>query len=1431
MKLYNRYVYVWLLLWTLVCQQVGAVVEIRSVQYTTNNGLANNSVRCAYQDSKGFIWFGTLNGLSRYDGNSFRNYYPQPGDSLSLVDHRIFSIEEDPNGFLWIQMIPEQVSCYDLRHDRFVDFTGCGDYRERFRGWTRASNGDIWLWNKKSGCRRVRYQNGKFSSYILSEENGRTPSNHVNYIYEDYMNRVWIGNHMGVSLFAGGRADLAFEGTGALAACSFGKKVVFVFKSGVIAVKEEGAPLCEAVNLSTTSLVEIGGWLQLGNDLLVFTSRGTYQLDTMTMTIAPCQLLNIIGGHVNVDNRGNYWIYNSTGKVWYLNRTTRKVKEFLLTPAEQLKHVDQERYCVVHDSHDIIWISTYSNGLFAYDLLADQLYHYTADAPNGGHIHSNYLLGVIEDRSHDIWVCSEFAGLSQLEVQSQKSIRIYPENNADSDRSNFVRLINRMPNGDIFVGTRSGGLYAYDSRMNKKGQNRYFETNIYAMVEDVDGVRWLGSRSAGLLIGDTWYRHQKDSLSLSDDQIFCMYRDRKNRMWVGTFGGGLNLVQKCDDGYAFSYFLQKSYAQSQIRTIAEDPDGWLWVGTSDGVYLFQPDSLIANPDNYLELNTRNGKLLNNEVRCLTLDRKGRMWVGTAGGGMAMFQLSGNEKDLTGQQFTSEDGLVNNGIMSIVEDRYGKMWIATEYGISRFNPDNGSFQNFLFASHGRGNVYSENSSCICDDGRIMFGSNSGLLVFDPDDLQNETDNGNQRIVFTNMKVNGVDLRPGTADSPLNLSIAYTDDVRLSYDQNSITVDFSIFEYSIDKNTRYMYMLEGYDDKWSVPSTLNFASYKNLPPGTYTLHVKARNGTGEWCPQESALHIVVAPPFWKSTPAYLLYLLLSLLIAYVLFRLVRNFNQLRNRIAVEKQLTEYKLVFFTNISHEFRTPLTLIQGALEHIESNGNMSKEMVNSVRVMEKSTQRMLRLINQLLEFRKMQHNKLSLSLEEVDVVSFLRDIYLNFKDIAESKGMDFSFTSSVDTHRMFIDKGNVDKVVYNLLSNAFKYTPSQGKISFDVEVDKKEYRLTIRIADNGVGIPKEKQGQLFKRFMQSSFSGNSMGIGLHLSHELVNVHKGKLSFAENEGGGSVFIVTLPLNADVYAPGDFLVMSRLLKSGEGEEPDDRKDLSALQLDEALTANEKPLNNRKILIIEDDNDIRRFLAEELGRYFEVDTAADGTTGLEKAQSYDADLIICDVMMPGMNGFEVVRKLKDDFNTSHIPVILLTALDSSDKRLQGIESGADAYVTKPFSPKYLITYVYKLIEQRDKLREKFSNDPTLQRIPLSTSEKDQRFADELLALVEQNISNPDLSIDFIVEAMGMKRTAFFRKVRGVTGYAPKEYVRLIRLKKAAALLDEGRHNVSEVSYMVGLSDPFYFSKVFKQQFGMSPSAYQQRGNANATEPSAE
>lgn len=1394
---------------------LSASVEVRSTHMTTGDGVANNSIRHIFQDSKGFIWMATLNGLSRYDGRSFVTFRPTGGDKLSLADHRVRTLEEDKNGFLWISTSAQLYSCYDLKKDCFVDFTGCGEYGQYYDRRMTTKNGDVWLWQEGNGCRKIVYKDGVFNSLAFKMEKQNLPSNRVTYVFEDEQGSIWIGSREGVARLKGDKVVMVERNHDAFTALSYGGELFFVTTNGTISANKQSEHNRIVARLPKSgSGMIVSGTLRLGDDWVIFTSQGGYVFHMPTKQVTCVPELDIQNGQVQVDNHGDFWIHNRTGKVWYINANTRTIKNFQLIPTEKVNYIDEERYHIVHDSRDIIWISTYGNGLFAYDIATEQLQQFNSNINGFSHITSNFLQYVMEDRTGGIWVSSEYTGISHLSVLNEGAMRLFPEDESLSDRSNTVRMITRLQNNEIKIGTRRGGVYTYDSHLNPNGKKQHFQSNIYSIAEGADGSLWMGSRGSGLSIDGKWYTyHSEDSSSIGNDNIFTLYRDKKDRMWVGTFGGGLSLAVKGRDGYTFKRFLDKTYSQRQIRVILEDKNGWMWVGTSDGVCVFKPEALLANPNDYLVYNYHSGKLRSNEIKCISQDSKGRIWVGTSGVGFSMCTPKGDYKNLSFKHYDVNDGLVNNMVQSIIEDKAGKLWIATEYGISRFDSELHTFENFFFSAYALGNVYSENSGCVSEEGKLLFGSNYGLVVISPEKIINNSA-ATLPIAFTNLRVNGIAMRPGDVDSPLDCSLVYADQLELKYFQNSFVIDFSTFDYSGASGTKYTYKLDNYDKDWSLPSSLNFAAYKNLAPGTYTLRVKACNGSGIWGDKEAVLNIVVAPPFWKTTWAFLLYAILMGVALYFSYRLMRDINTLRNRVQVEKQLTEYKLVFFTNISHEFRTPLTLIQGALEKMQRGGKVSKEMAYSLKIMDKSTQRMLRLINQLLEFRKMQNNKLALSLEETDVMAFLHEIFLSFDDAAESKNMDFQFLPSVASYKMFIDKGNLDKVTYNLLSNAFKYTPSGGKVTFSVTTDDTKQQLVISVADTGVGIPNEKRAELFKRFMQSSFSGSSVGVGLHLTHELVNVHKGTIAYHENEGGGSVFTVCLPTNPTVYEDKDFLIPHNVLLE---EEEKHRKDILVEESWEGVSLSAAPLNKRKVLIIEDDNDVREFLKEEVGQYFEVIAEADGPSGLERATTYDADLIICDVLMPGMTGFEVTHKLKNNFDTSHIPIILLTAMSSAESHLEGVESGADAYITKPFSPKLLLARAFKLIEQREKLREKFSNDPNMMRPAICTSDKDKEFADKLHLLMEQQLTNPQFTVDEFASMMGLGRTVFYRKVRGVTGYSPNEYIRIIRMKKAAALLLENRFTVAEVSYKVGINDPFYFSKCFKQQFGVAPSVY--------------
>ena len=1401
---------------------VHASVEIRSNKLTTGDGLANNSIRYMFQDSKGFMWMGTVNGLSYYDGNSFVSIYPDPNLPVSLADPRIRNMEEDSNGFLWIATLSSLYSCYDLKHGRFVDFTGCGEYKQSYSKKIIASDQSVWLWDNNNGCRRVVYQDGQFSSQAYKKESGNLSSDEVLFVYEsnDSPGHVWIGTRQGLWKYHEGKLE---------AMDTQGESWEHIFSYDQYTCIITGKKEIYRHSLSNNrlekiaSLTELGdtgvitGSLRLQHQWVMFTATGSYILDPVTGKLRRFSRLNIKNGNVTRDNKGNAWVHNYTGNVWYVNTSTGDIKPFQFLSSEHLGYIDVERYSIIHDSRDIIWITTYGNGLFAYDLNTGGLQHFTFEVSHSSHINSNYLQYIIEDRSGGIWVSSEFSGLSHLEILNKGTLRIYPNGEHASDRSNTIRMLLRGKNGNVFMANRMGTLYEYDAGLKNILRKEKFTHNVYSMCEDNEGQLWLGMRGIGLRVGpDQWYRHNsKDPGSLSNDNVYLIYRDRKGRMWIGTFGGGLNLAVKTGNGYQFKHFFQDSYGEKRVRVIQEDRNGMMWVGTNNGIYIFHPDSLIHAPKNYILYNHVNETFPSNEIRCLVNDHEGNMWIGTTGTGFAICNPGDDYQHLTFDCYSMKDGLPNGVIQSIVEDQDHKMWIATEYGISRFTPATKQIENYYFSSHTLGNVYSENTACINTDGRLLFGTNYGLVALDTHKVENMEKPVS--TVFTGLHINGTHMLPGMEDSPLDEAMSYTRELKLKHYQNSFVIAFSTFNF-LSGASKYSYRMPPYDSEWSIPSAQNLATYRNLPPGKYQLQVKACNVAGMWG-KESTLEIVIAPPFWQTTWAYLIYLVLIGIAGYFSFHIIRNFNRLRNRIAIEKQLTEYKLEFFTNISHEFRTPLTLIQGALNKLVNIENPPKEMQRPLRTMDKSTRRMLRLINQLLEFRKMQKSKLALSLEETDVIAFLYEIFLSFKDTSESKHMDFSFEPSQPSYKMYIDKGNLDKVTYNLLSNAFKYTPSNGKIIFKVDILEDKQQLRIQVIDNGIGIPKEKRSELFKRFMQSSFSHSSVGVGLHLTHELVNVHKGSISYEDNEGGGSVFTVILPTNSEIYQEKDFLVPNQLLIEEE-EQQHAKEFIREEKPEDTFQPPVDPLNKRKVLIIEDDTDIREFLKEEVGVYFEVEVAADGTSGFEKASTYDADLIICDVLMPGMSGFEVTRKLKNEFTTSHIPIILLTALDIEEKYQEGIESGADAYITKPFNVSLLLARIFKLIELRDKLRQKYSNEPGLAHSIICTNDKDQKFSAKLNEVLNEHMTDTEFSVNDFAGIMGLGRTVFYKKVRGVTGYSPYEYLRVMRLKKAAEMLLTEDLTIAEVAYSVGINDPFYFSKCFKNQFGVSPSAYRKK-----------
>lgn len=1349
-------------------------IEVKAKRVTIQEGLPSNVVSDMQQDQKGFLWFSTYNGLARYDGNVVTTYLDNDSTGVSaLIGRTKKALEDVTYKKLWVYSSSERLACLNMVDGKEEKY--CQEVEKlHFTKWKLVCDGMFWLWGAKDGAMLVDYRRGSFLTRRFAQ--AEIGSSQVPLIDSLDKDNVVLCTMDKVFLYSEGRLSCIAKGMRMSRTRPFHHKMLMVSEKGDVYVLRQG----KLQRFSHVAYVDgevATGDLLLGNRWILFTNRRSFSIDVRTGKVVECEGEWLIpNGRVLTDNKGRKWIYNKTGVLRLVRQD--KLVPLILFPQQTTNYIDHERFHIVEDNHGLIWISTYGKGLFVFNQNLTQSQHFVADKLGESPIASNYLLGIIADRHDGVWVSSEYGGVSHIQVMDKGVERIYPNGEGNMDFSNVVRMVKKMNDGTVMVGTREGSLYHYSADMSQVLGKSHFDSNVYGIVQMPNGETWIGTRGKGV--------YGAKGLDFKDRNVFCMASDAKHRMWIGTFGKGLSLVMPRKDGYEVKTFFADSVGLNEVRCMVIDKHGVLWCGTSGGLIRIPVDEFVKDASRY------NAYVRDYEIRDVIVDRQGRLWLSASGDGLVQVEPGDGETEPKFHVFNTSNGLVNNLVQSVVDTPDGNLWISTQQGVTAWNARKKSFENYMFSRNPMGNVYNENSAVCLDDGRVVLGGNYGLTIIQPSRLSHVS--GLTDVVFT--------------------SYPYSDEITLTYEQRSPNIHFSTLDYSDVRNVKYTYRLEGFDQAWSKPSSTPWAAYQKLPAGKYLLHVKACTSDGTWG-KESTLVIRIKPPFYLTSWAIMIYVLLVLGVIILVVKFVHDKNVLRNRIRLEQELTRYKLVFFTNIAHEFRTPLTLMQGSLEkekRIMKANRWQTELEKTIRVMDKSVQRMLRLIDQLLEFRKMQAGKLKLSLQETDAVMFVKGICRMFDDAAESKEIAYRFESSEPSRAMFLDQQMIDKVVFNLLSNAFKYTPAKGTISVSLSFTDV---MTIRVADTGVGIPQEKRTQLFSRFMQSSYTGESFGIGLHLTHELVRTHHGEITYQENEGGGSVFVVTIPLQKDCYEASDFLIKdSPILKADLAKQRDGQEEKTT---DAVPSAPSAPLNRRTILLIEDDNDVREFLLSELESCFDLKVASDGKAGIAMAKELDVDLIVSDVMMPGMNGFELTKRLKNSFETSHIPIILLTALSTDENVLEGTESGADAYITKPFSPQLLMARILQLLNQREILRQKFGKEPQEIRSAMLSNEQDSLFVKRLDSIVYSRLGEQDLSVDKVAGLLHLGRTIFYKKVRGTTGYTPNEYIRVIRLRKAAELLKEGEKNVSEVAYAVGFDNPYYFSKCFKEQFGMPPSQY--------------
>jgi signal transduction histidine kinase/ligand-binding sensor domain-containing protein/DNA-binding response OmpR family regulator len=1394
---------------------------------TVKDGLSQNTVKCMAQDSRGFMWLGTLNGLNRYDGNEFMVLVPKYGNAVSLSDNRIRTIQEDKSGYIWLQTNINNVSCYNTQSEHFVDYH---PFSTNHKEITFSKNGDVWLWGNTSGCLQIIHKKNKLEANYFGKE--LLGSMAVNFLFESSDSSIWIGTKNKLLRFRNNVLKAIAEDDNYYSAVESENAIcIFTLGNKILLFDKKSLSLKKNIQfLPANKPFKIHNMAPLSSNIILITSETeTYTLNTKSLKTdhaAPYfQNKAIKNAYITYDNLGNLWIYNKSGSIWQFNNTRTTFAEIPLIPPSILSFIDLERYSIYHDSRDIIWITTYGNGLFAINRKTGKTMHLTHEKDQATGLPTNFLLSIAEDNSGEIWVGTEYAGISKISLILNKNKIFYPEGEDTKQGDKTIRLIYEDQKENIWLGTKNGNLYVYDNCFNKLIKHDIYGGMPYALAEDTAGNKWVGTKGKGLLIFkqgeyNTFQVFKIPSMTnslQSNNSLYAICKDSKGRMWLATFGDGLFLAQRDHNKLTFKGFPEISRVQSRMRTIIQDKNGLIWIGGNNGVVTFNPDELIKDGSQFINFrfDSKNSRSLNNnEVKVIFEDSRGMIWMGTSGGGLNLVMKDENIRDSWFKHFTSEEGLINNIVQAIQEDDEGNLWISTENGISKFNFVTARFENYNFSDNWEANLFCESASCKRKNGDILFGSYNGMYTMKPGNMTSPV--FSPPVVLTRIKINGNDVFPGDKDSPLTEATYTTRKIRLRYDQNSFNIQFALLNFRNPAANSFTYILEGYEKTWNPITRHNFAAYRNIPSGTYTFKVKGCNSLGVWNNNETTLDITVVPPAWRSPLALFVYFILLSAGGFIATKTIMKINNLNTTVKIEQQLTEFKLRFFTNISHEFRIPLTIIQGTIENLIAEKNLPVKAVKQIRFLEKSSLRLLRLINQLLEFRQIQNSKMELTLEDTDVISFFKDIFDSFNELATKKKIAYKFHSTHKSHNILIDRNKMDKVIYNLLSNAFKFTPKNGKIDFAITIDQQKKQLKLSVSDSGIGIPKDKQAFLFVRFKQINPSSTGTGIGLHLASELVKVHRGTISYTESAYKGANFVVTIPLSYEAYK------VTEPISTHEQKHKIANFEIPISQEKDILAQIEpQTYKNCKLLIIEDDLEICNFLNDQLSTYFKVSVAHDGVPGLKKAVEEQPDLIICDVMMPEMNGFEVTQRLKSEFNTCHIPVIMLTAYASLDHQVEGIESGADSYITKPFSTRYLITRIIKLIEQREKLQHKFSIVPGLAQMPEFTANKENEFIRLIHEKVEKNIENTEFSMDDFALSVSMGRTAFYKKVKGLTGYTPNEYLRVIRMKKAADLLLSTNLNVSEIAYKVGINNPFYFTKCFKKQFGTTPSSFAKKG----------
>ena len=1437
----------------------------------SRQGLSQNNVLTMFCDHTGYMWFGTMDGLNRYDGYTFRIYKMEEGREKTLTHNRVSDIWEDSLNFLWIKTYEGYFHYFIPETEEFISFPNYNRSAEEKNSFIQCfhqlSKNEIWLGSSNSGVYLLRYDPATrlyASSQFLSRGPSSISNNTVNFVISDPFQNIWIGTNQGLNYLSGQESvkeqpyfQHYFASYRFTCAEIIDNSVLFgTQKNGILMYDLETKRLTgDLPYFSTLKSSDINFIRRVRHHNAVII--GTRENGTFIYLPENHRLVSLREhGSQTIslfeDSYGIIWLKTEKYGIIKINPTDGSSEHFTLTPKEIQASIDDERPFIYEDRSRNLWIGTHGGGLAWYNRPMDTFTFYRNTPNSPFTISSNFVHCITEDKSGLLWVGTvQFNGGINIVVMANPSFKqIIPKPNLESLADNVMRCVFQDSNGYTWMATKSGVIYIYTPRLQLHAVLDKLSTsrssipgyNVYAMMEDDKGFLWMGTKGGGVLVSHTSIRGRpesyrnlhfevyqndpRDTSSLSNNFVYSILQDSRGTIWIGTYGGGINRVLSRNADKLTCRRINpenSSLSNNHVRCLFEDSRNRIWVATTFGLNLLEgnatkPDSLdfrvfLYDPQNISSLSY-------NDIIHIFEDTHNNLWFGTFGGGLNLLkQLDSSSASFA--HYRQKDGLSNDAVFAILEDKRGIIWVSTEKGISALNPKDMSFKSYTMNSGLYSDNFCENTGCALKDGKLLFGSINGILLIDPEIISNTR--YIPPLVLTNFQLfnRTVDFRD--PEAPIKAHISTLDTVYLNYNQSSFSIEYAALSYFASYQNKYKFMLKNFEDNWNEIGGQTKATYTNLSPGKYIFMVKAASWDGTWNDNPRILHIIIRPPWWKTLLAKIIYIVLLLVILLVSRKIFLTYYKLQNDLKVERRVSDIKLQFFTNISHEIRTPLTLILGPIDDIKALKGLPASISDRISIIERNGKRMLRLVNQLLEFRKVQKNKMKLNVEEIDLVSFVEEICAHFTPIARQKHIDFRFSHNNEKLSVFVDAKKFDSVVFNVLSNAFKYTKERKKITVELRSPGDKF-VDIAVTDEGPGIPKDKLTILFQRFTPLSTNHGTLdgtGIGLNLSYEIMKLHKGQILVESEEGQGSTFTIRTRLGRDHYAHEDF--------RNPAEEdpvnhilPIENADYNLETSGEIACIDSAKL---KMLVVEDNIEIIIYLRNIFENCFEIKTAKQGLEGLSCLEEFHPDIIITDIMMPELDGIEMTRRIKDNFETSHIPVVMLTAKSAIEDQIIGIESGAEAYILKPFNSLYLNTVVRNLLKQRDNIVKKYRDKAVVHTDSFKITARDEEFMKNIVSIIEKNFSNPEFNVEKMVDISSYSRTVFYNKLKGLTGLSPVDFLRQTRLKMASDILVKTGRGVSETAFMSGFNDVKYFSKCFKQMFGVTPAEYKKTERAKA------